>query len=170
MGSLEYLADFFKIIFNPTIAFKGGTAILIDKKLDIELSKSYLHPGSRITMVSLIMQGHSIDLFCVYAHSGTNVCKEREEFFEKELLPLIRNQSDKVILGGDWNCVVSNRDCSNPRNSSLSQNFTNIIQTVGLKDVHNLTNKIPEYTFIKQNYASRLDRFYTAKYSEGVCF
>ena len=81
MSTLSYLADFFFIHFNPTIAFKGGTAILIDKRLDAEVSKLYLHPSSRITKVSLSLQGHNIDLLCVYAHSGYNVCREREEFF-----------------------------------------------------------------------------------------
>ena len=165
---LDYLADFFTIYFNPTIALKGGTAILIDKRLDTEVSKIYLHPSSRITKIALNLQGYSIDLFCVYAHSGNNVCREREEFFEKELLPLIRNKSDKVIVGGDWNSIISDRDCSNLRKSYLSKNLKNIVQSVGLKDIHNLTNRIPEYTFMRQNYASRLDRFYAAKYAAGV--
>ena len=127
---LDYLADFFTIYFNPTIALKGGTAILIDKRLDTEVSKIYLHPSSRITKIALNLQGYSIDLFCVYAHSGNNVCREREEFFEKELLPLIRNKSDKVIVGGDWNSIISDRDCSNPRNSYLSKNLKNIVQNI----------------------------------------
>ena len=170
MSTLSYLADFFFIHFNPTIAFKGGTAILIDKRLDAEVSKLYLHPSSRITKVSLSLQGHNIDLLCVYAHSGYNVCREREEFFEKEIFPLIRNKSENVIIGGDWNSIISDRDCSNPKTSYLSKNFKSIVQTVGFKDIHNLFNRIPEYTFLRQNYASRLDRFYAAKYASGVRF
>ena len=134
------------------------------------MSKLYLHPSSRITKVSLCLQGHDIDLFCVYAHSGANVCREREEFFDKELFPLFRNKSDKAIIGGDWNSIISDRDCSNPRSSYLSKNLKNIVQTVGFKDVHNLTNRIPEYTFMRQNYASRLDRIYAAKYAAGIRF
>ena len=98
VGTLDYLADFFLIFFNPTILVKGGTAILIDKRLDAEVSKPYLHPSSRITKVSVCLQEHDIELFCVYAHSGANVCREREEFFEKEFFPLIRNKSEKAIV------------------------------------------------------------------------
>ena len=38
------------------------------------------------------------------------------------------------------------------------------------KDIHNLASRVPEYSDMKLNYASILDRMYAIDYSKGVCF
>ena len=143
LNSLEYLAKFYKIFLNPTICIKGGTAIMITKKLDVAIENVYLHPSSRLLKVDMKIQDKGFHIFCVYAHSGSNHNKEREEFFEQEVLPLLQNISNKVIIGGDWNCIISNKDSSNPDNSNFSNALKNIVNCLTLKDVHN-------YVTIKQ--------------------
>ena len=123
MTVLDYLATYFKIIFNPTIGLKGGIAILIDKNLDIVWSKIYLHPSSRISKVSLMFQNIQFDLICVYAHSGHNFNKVCEEIFEGELLPLIRCNPGKMVIGGDWNCIISGKDSSHAKKILLLKKF-----------------------------------------------
>ena len=49
-----------------------------------------------------------IHLLNIYAHS--NNVKEREELFNYDLIYYLRNSLDNTILGGDWNCVLSQRD------------------------------------------------------------
>ena len=120
---LDYLATYFKIILNPTIFLKGGIAILIDKKLDIAWSKIYLHPSSRISKVTLMFQNIQFDLICVYTHSGHNFDKVREEVFEGELLTLIHCNPGKMVIGGDWNCIISKKDSSHPKNSCFSKSL-----------------------------------------------
>ena len=158
--TIAYLDNFYTVILNPSINIKGGTAIMLNKKLDFEIGNIYLHPSSRMTKISIKYQKHSFDVICVYGHSGSSHNKEREEFFDKELLPLMQNTSMNMVLGGDWNCILSDKDSSNPNNSNLSKSLKSIVNIFKLKDVHNLVPKIPEYTYVKQNYASRLDRIY----------
>ena len=159
-STLDYLLNFYTIILNPTINIKGGTAIMYNKKLELEIVNMYLHPSSRITEVSIKYQKHAFDVICIYSHSGSNHNKDREEFFDQELLPLLQNSSMNLILGGDWNCILSDKDSSNPNNCNISKSLKSIVSIFKFKDVHNLVQKIPEYTYVKQNYASRLDRIY----------
>ena len=159
-STLDYLLNFYTVILNPTINIKGGTAIMYNKKLELEIVNMYLHPSSRITEVSIKYQKHAFDVICIYSHSGSNHNKDREEFFDQELLPLLQNSSMNLILGGDWNCILSDKDSSNPNNCNISKSLKSIVSIFKFKDVHNLVQKIPEYTYVKQNYASRLDRIY----------
>ena len=71
-------------------------------------------------------------------------------------------------MGGDWNCIISEKDSSNPKNSCFSKNLKNIVNELKFKDIHNLVTKIPEYTYIKSNYACRLDRIYAIDFVKGI--
>ena len=168
LNSLDFLSTHYKFVFNPTIDLKGGTAIMVNKKLDIEMSYEYLHPSSRICKVTMLFQNYRFNLICIYAHSGNKFNTEREVFFEYELLPLIQNCPQKAIIGGDWNCIISDRDSSNPKNSNFSKTFKDIVSNLQFKDVHNMSVKIPEYTYVKANYACRLDRVYAADCAKGA--
>ena len=65
-----------------------------------------------------------------------------------------------MILGGDFNCVISQRDVSSRNDNLQSKALSNLAKQVGLKDITKSTHQLPEYTFIKNNYGSRLDRIY----------
>ena len=121
LSSFDFLSTHYNFVFNPTIDLKGGTAIMVNKKLNVEMSYAYLHPSSRITKVTLTFQKHSFDIFCIYAHSGNHFNRQREELFENDMLPLLQNCPQKAIIGGDWNCIISDRDSSNPKNSNFSK-------------------------------------------------
>ena len=160
LSTLDYLTKYFKITLNPTINIKGGTAIMIDRKLDIDICNTYVHPSSRLCKATLNIQNYVFDIFCVYAHSGAKCNNDREEFFENELLSLIRSNPNKVVIGGDWNCLVCDKDSSHPKNSCFSNSLKQIVNSLKLTDIHNQVSRLPQYTFIKANYASRLDRIY----------
>ena len=127
-----------------------------------------MHPTSRISKVTLLFQNITFNLFCIYAHSGKNYSKEREELFENELLSLVQCNPGKTVMGGDWNCIISEKDSSNPKNSCFSKNLKNIVNELKFKDIHNLVTKIPEYTYIKSNYACRLDCIYAIDFVKGI--
>ena len=58
---IEYLLEFYNVILNKSILLKGGTMILIDKRLPAEICRGYLHPTSRISTCVLKI----FDLPCI---------------------------------------------------------------------------------------------------------
>ena len=69
----------------------------------------------------------------LYATSGTVNCAEREAFFNTELIDLIPHTLTDLIMAGDFNCVLSNLDCTGHHNSSRT--LERLIQGLGLVDV-----------------------------------
>ena len=162
LSSLDYLLNYYEIVLNPTINIKGGTAVMINKKLDARIISVYKDASSRICMIKVGIQGEEIDIMCVYAPSGAQSQSEREDFFETVMLPLMQNNVGRFIIGADWNCIISNKDSSEPKHSNFSNSLKQIVSVLKLKDVHNLVQRVPEYTYMRKNYAVRLDRIYMA--------
>ena len=151
------LNDFCEIILNPAIAHKGGTAILIDKRLSFNIFHVEKSANSRIISLKLSVYDKVIQLINVYAHS--NNAKEREELFNDELIYYLRNNTDNTIISGDCNCVLSQRDTES-RNTNISQALLNLVKSLKLKDIWFKENNVCKYTYIRENYGSRLDRVY----------
>ena len=53
---------------------------------------------------------HNTYFINVYAPSGTNKRKERNDFYQNELPYLFRTLPSQYILGGDFNCVLNKDD------------------------------------------------------------
>ena len=165
---LEYLNIYYHIILNASILLKGGTLIAIDKKLPSIISSSYMHPTSRLTSTILNIFSTKLYLVNIYAPSGSNKEKEREEFFEIELIQSLIVNTDNIILGGDWNCILSPNDSSRPENTTPSKTLESIKNTFRFKDILQAKKSKPEYTFYKNNYAARLDRIYVNKLFSSI--
>ena len=86
LKKLEYLNRFYHVIVNKSILLKGGTLIAINRKLPSTIGCTYLHPTSRLSTTYLSIFNPKVYLVNVYAPSGKNKEKEREEFFEHELM------------------------------------------------------------------------------------
>ena len=82
LGKIEYLLQHYNVILNKSILLKGGTLILIDKRLPARVCRSYLHPTSRICTVVLNIMGTELYLVNLYAPSGKNKEQEREDLLE----------------------------------------------------------------------------------------
>ena len=126
------LNDFCEIILNPSIAHKGGTAILIDRRISFNIFHVEKSANSRIISLKLCVHDQSIHLLNVYAHSS-NV-KEREELFNNELIYYLRNNLDNTIIGGDWNCILSQRDTESTH-ANFSQALWNLKKHLKLNDI-----------------------------------
>ena len=113
---------------------------------------------SRIISLRVKYYENILQFVNVYAPASVSH-SERDFFFQEELLYYVRNNINNVILGGDWNCVLSNRDCESS-NIHISDGLRKIIRSIQCKDDWFVKHSAPEYTFVKQNYGSRLDRFY----------
>ena len=112
MGKIEYILKYYHVILNTTILLKGGTLILIDKRLPATISRSYLHPSSRICTAILNIMDTELYLINVYAPSGRNKEQEREHLFENDLTYQLIPNTDNIIMGGDWNSILVPRDTS----------------------------------------------------------
>ena len=53
----------------------------------------------------------------VYALSGNQHRRERNAFFADVTVPLFQGPLDRVVLGGDFNCVLEDSDCTGSANT-----------------------------------------------------
>ena len=159
-SKLEYLEKFCNVLINHSICQKGGTAILIKKNSNVDILNCEYDVNGSIISAKCKYSNTVVQLINVYAPSGTNKKSIREELFQNDLLFYLRNNMHNVIIGGDWNCITSGRDCSNPDNDLFSPALTHLKNTLKLKDVWFLTNHDIEFTYFRHNYGSRLDRLY----------
>ena len=151
------LNDFCEVIINPAIAHKGGTAILIDKRIDFKIFNIEKSANSRIISLKLSVYNKMIHLINIYVHASNS--KDREEFFNNDLIYYLRNNLENTIIAGDWNCILSQRDTES-RNTVISKALLNLVRSLKLKDIWFNSNQTPEYTYIRENYGSRIDRVY----------
>ena len=157
LDKIEYLLQFYNVILNKSVLLKGGTLILINKRLPATICRFYLHPTSRICSVVLNVMGTELYLVNLYAPSGKNKEQERENLLENELLQQLIANTDNIIMCGDWNSVLVTKDTTNPANACYSKALKRILTTFKYKDIYSSYKSNPPYTYYRQNYASRLD-------------
>ena len=147
---------------------KGGTLILVNKKLPATVCRSYLHPTSRMCTAVINVMGIELYLVNIYAPSGKNKAQERESFFENELMYQLVPNTDNIIMCGDWNSVLSRNDTTKPASACYSNALKRILTSFNYKDIFTSNKKKQEYTFYRRNYAARLDRIYLSKLSSDI--
>lgn len=165
---IEYLLQHYNVILNKSILFKGGTLILVDKKLPAQICRTYLHPTSRICTLVINVMGNELYLVNMYAPSGKNKTHERENLFENELIYQLVANTDNLIMCGDWNSVISRNDTIKPTTACYSNALKRILTTFKFKDIYNISKKKPEFTYYRRNYAARLDRIYVSKLASNI--
>ena len=162
------LLDICHVYLNLAVNLKGGTAILINKKLNSKVIYVEMSADSRIISIKLSIYNQTLQILNVYAESGSNTT-EREHMFQNDLLYYLRNNLNNVIIGGDWNCVLSRRDTES-NSVHISKALTNTIRGLQLKDGWFEKHKNIKYTYVRQNHGSRLDRFYVKDLSNCIVF
>ena len=146
------------VYINLAINQKGGTATLINRKMNYNLLSNEMSADSRIISTKINFYKYRLNLVNVYAPASATH-SERDDFFQKVLMYYLRSDTNNVILGGDWNCIINSRDCSSD-NIHLSKALLNIVRSIRCKDAWNFKNRNVEYTYVRQNYGSRIDRIY----------
>jgi len=89
-----------------------GTAIL--SKVDLPLHRVERIPSGR----GLVTYYGNMCTLNIYAPSGTSNRAEKEAFFSTEIMKLIPHFPTELIMAGDFDCVLSNSDCTRRRTSS----------------------------------------------------
>jgi len=75
-----------------------------------------------------------------------------------EVVHLIPSSSTAIVLAGDFNCVMTNDDCTGQRN--FSRALARLIQGLDLIGVWEATPTRPTYTYYTATGASSIDRIY----------
>lgn len=145
----------FNIVFNIDHTHRG-TAVAL--KSHIRFSNVERSLNSRL--ISLRIHD-SVTIINIYAHSGSQNRALREDLFNFTLPYYLRNRTEHVIIGGDFNAVIHPRDATGESNFSLA--LKNSVQQLHLHDVWDVLNRgNTQYTYITHNSASRIDRLYVS--------
>ena len=107
-----------------------------------------------------------LHLLDIYSPAGSSH-SERDAFFREELIYFLRNNLDHSIIGGDFNCITSPRDSSS-KSTHICKTLLNINRDLNLKDVWWLRNRNVEFTYVRENYGSRLDRMYVKNLGDYI--
>ena len=153
------LNDVCIVDINLAVSLKGGTAILVNRKSPIEILNSEKSADSRIISLKFKYYEEIYQILNVYAHSGSGNNAERENLFNNELMYYLRHNLQRTIIGGDFNCVLSERDTSS-QETQISKALLNLIRTLNFKDLWHVKHRDMKYTYVRNNYGSRLDRLY----------
>lgn len=135
---------------------RKGTAILIRKGFNY--SDFIFDPSGRILSVVV----NEVNYINIYAHSGSDKKRERDELFTEGLsVHLNKPGTAYTMLGGDFNCILEAND-SLGLNKNFSNGLKNLVELFQFKDVAK-SLKVHRFTFHRNQSASRLDRFYASK-------
>lgn len=132
-----------------------GTGILLRK--NIQFSNVILNTNGRISSICV----DSTNFINIYAHSGSNHKKERDELFSESILIHLAHGKENVLVG-DFNCTLLSNDMSGPT-KNFCHGLNNLISSLDLKDVEKTILKSgTTFTFVRGNSKSRLDRYYAS--------
>ena len=132
-----------------------GTAILV--KEFMELKRIIRLPSGR----GLAAEWNGTWLVNVYAPSGAELRREREEFFATEVPILLQHLPERLIVGGDFNCVLSQEDCTGK--PTYSGALKELVRGYDLLDVWNAGPTRGVYTHYSRSGATRIDRIYVTQ-------
>jgi exonuclease III len=136
-----------------------GTAIL--KRNHMQLTNIVCLPTGR-GMAAVLK---SVSLVNIYAPPGAARRRERELFFSSELPYLLRDIPMSLLLGGDFNCVLNNRDATGHPNHSRP--LQELIRGFDLVDMCEAPPGRDIYTHYTSRGASWIDRIYASRDLSG---
>jgi len=106
-------------------------------------------------------QLQNVTIVNIYAPSGVERKRERENFFSNELPYLLRDIPLSLLVEGDFNCVLTNIDATgNPNYSRALQEF---IRGFDLLDMWEMSQERATYTHYTSRGASKIDRIYASR-------
>lgn len=138
------------------IGTEAGTMILY--KQGIPCSPLAILPTGR----GIAAKFHDILLLNVYAPSGSNARAARKAFFSGGIAHLITDMRLRIVMGGDFNCVV--RQLDQTPNFNFSQELLTLTTELQLVDtwIHLHPTGVA-YTHVTSTSASRIDRVYVQR-------
>ena len=96
----------------------------------------------------------------IYAPSGAERRRDRENFFSNELPYLLRGIPQSILLGGDFNSVLTHLEATGQPNYCRALN--EFIRGFDLVDMWEKSQDRPTYTQYTSRGTSRIDRIYAS--------
>ena len=137
--------------FYNTGTSNRGTAIISRDALPIPTVNKI--PSGRAIAANV----RELSIVNIYALPGAAMKQERDVFFNSELTYLLRNSSDNMLFGGNFNCVLENADST--WQYIPSHTLAALVQGYALHDAWQAHSVHNAYTHYTASAASRLDRF-----------
>ncbi|XP_035389162.1 uncharacterized protein LOC113587493 isoform X2 [Electrophorus electricus] len=137
-----------------------GVAILVNKKLQFQVSKEFKHSYGEYIVLQCEIEGQTYILVSVYNHKS-----------DKELLSGLSDHLQQyttgvLVIGGDFNTVLNPYmdklvETTSQDQSALLPSLKNFMRAHQLVDVWRRSTKIKcFYTFYRNNSNSRIDYFF----------
>jgi exonuclease III len=104
---------------------------------------------------------NDLKILNVYAPSGSERKRERQEFFNTEVPRLLIHPHNTLIIAGDFNCVIHPSDTTGSPN--MSRALKHLIARIDLQDAWVRGNNKPVFTHYTAKGAARLDRIYVTR-------
>ena len=165
---LDIFYEYFYIFINESIYLKGGTAILVDKRLTNKIVHIEKSGDSRMISAKFIVGSQHLHILNIYSPSGSKYHQERENLFKNEILYYLRNNLSNTIICGDFNCITNARDKSKNGHCPISKSLQMTLNNLKLTDIWTMHHKDIQYTYFRNNYGSRLDRIYAAEFKNNI--
>ena len=160
--------DNFHVFISESINLKGGTAILIDKRVTNNIIQIEKSSDARIISVKISIGEKRLHILNIYAPSGNNPQQEREDLFKHHILYYLRNNLSNTILCGDFNCITNVKDKTRNGTCPISKSLQHMIKNLNLKDIWNFKHSQVEFTYFRENYGSRIDRIYAGDLKDKI--
>jgi endonuclease/exonuclease/phosphatase family metal-dependent hydrolase len=97
----------------------------------------------------------------IYALAGAEKRKERETFYNAELIYLLQPTRENMIIAGEFNCVLSHEDCTGQ--PALSKLLQNLISGLKMHDSWQQKGGTKTYSHYITTSASEIDRIYVTE-------
>lgn len=134
----------------------------------IAMKTYFQHSNVRRSLDSRILsvQINGVTFINVYAPSGTQYRRDREHFFNAILPHYVQNATRTLLIGGDFNCVVNQKDATG--NNSHSSMLQKLMRAAELTDSWEILHRNHvEFSLIRADAASRIDRILTKDNMRG---
>ena len=142
-----------KIHFSHGSKHSKGVAILFNPKLHVSSETLLQSEDGRILILRVVIEDLTFLCVNVYAPNDTQA---QVKFFSELKEHLEQFQSENIIMGGDFNCPLSENDKEGGRDTSFKKNvieeIKSLISLVNLEDVwRSLHPKEKEFTWRTQD-------------------
>jgi endonuclease/exonuclease/phosphatase family metal-dependent hydrolase len=101
---------------------------------------------------------YDLQIVNVYAPFGAEKRRQREHFYNTDIITLLTKPSDNLIIAGDFNCVINQEKCTGHAN--INRAFTYMLKALKMTDAWDKTTGKKAFTHYTTHGASRLDRIY----------
>lgn len=156
-----------EVFFSHGTNHSKGTMILINPKLKCKVEKKICDKSGRYIILDIALAGARIVLVNIYAPNDIN----QQVVFFKKLQELLQDYSEEtIIIGGDFNCTLSEKDKKggNPgnRKHAVVNEINKLCNLYDLNDIWRSLNPDAEkFTWRNKSFKiqCRLDFFLISK-------